>query len=153
MAQITYRDFVRLFGITPGADDELVPWLSVKEDGVYVKRLPDGHGLTHTEWLVITESMSGDFDRPEIRFPCSLDQFEKFVDFHGLRGAFDESELPVDEPKARRGGKKALSADQEMEIVRRYDRGYGESVNRLYKSFDVSRPTIDKALKAAKVKG
>lgn len=153
MAQITYMDFIRLFRLTPGTDDELAPWLSVREDGVYVTRPPDGHGLNYAEWQAITESMSGDFNKPEIGFPCSLDDFWKFVDMHGLRGDFDEEELPVDEPKAGRGGKKALSTDQEMEIVRRHARGHGESVNRLSKAFDVSRPTIDKALKAAKVMG
>lgn len=153
MARITYRDFIRLFKLTPGTDDEPAPWLSVREDGVYVKRPPDGHGLNYAEWQAITESMSGDFNVPEIRFPCSLNQFEKFVDFHRLRGTYDEAELPADEPKAERGGKKALNASQESEIVKRYSRGHGESVRKLAAEFGVSRPTIDNALKAAKVKG
>ncbi len=112
MARITYRDFIRLFNFTPGTDDELAPWLSVREDGVYVRRPPDGHGLTHTEWLVITESMSDDFDVPEIRFPCSLDEFERFVAMHGLRGDLDESGLPVDEPEVGNSGDAPECSDE-----------------------------------------
>lgn len=152
MAQITYMDFIRLFRLTPGTDDELAPWLSVREDGVYVKRPPDGHGLNYAEWQAITESMSGDFNKPEIGFPCSLDEFWKLVTVHGLRGDFDEAELPEDERSTRRGGEEALSATQESEIVRRYSRGRGESVRQLAGAFGVSRPTIDKTLKAANVK-
>lgn len=51
------------------------------------------------------------------------------------------------------GTQKKLTSAQEAELVALYDRGRGESVNQLAVQFGVSRPTIDKALKRAGVKG
>lgn len=48
---------------------------------------------------------------------------------------------------------KKLSPDDDREIARLYDRGHGRSVSKLATDYKVSRPTIDKALKRAGVKG
>ena len=111
MARITYRDFILLFSFTPGGEDEFDPALDVRADGVYVKPLPDRRDLSHEDALALTRSMSGDFSVPEIRFPCSLDDLEKFVDFHGLRGYIDAFKmarwLPTNKEAAKAVGPRA----------------------------------------------
>ncbi|RYH62898.1 MAG: hypothetical protein EON54_08915 [Alcaligenaceae bacterium] len=56
------------------------------------------------------------------------------------------------EPVVKRGTPKALTEEQEAEIVRLYQCGRGMSVNKLARQFYVSRRTIDEALGAAGVK-
>lgn len=55
-------------------------------------------------------------------------------------------------PAANKGTPKALTAEQEAEIVRLFNRGRGLKPGALGKQFNVSRPTIDKALRRANVK-
>ncbi|QBM27965.1 hypothetical protein [Hydrogenophaga pseudoflava] len=50
------------------------------------------------------------------------------------------------------GTRPSLSDDQKAEVVRRYDRGRGESVRSMAIEFGVSRNVIDRALRAAGIK-
>lgn len=55
-------------------------------------------------------------------------------------------------PGGQHGTPSKLNEAQRAEIVRRYNRGRGESVNALAGKYGVSRPTIDKVLQQAGIK-
>lgn len=59
---------------------------------------------------------------------------------------------PQAAPVAHHSTPSKLTEDDKTEIVRRYNRGRGESVNKLAQQFGVSRPTIDKVLTHAGIK-
>ena len=100
---IDYSAFVHLFSV--GDPDEWGPTLSVRPDGVYVRPPPSDVYLTPSERAELSRSMSGAFDIPEVRFPCTLGELEHLADFHGLRGYLDAFEL------ARWIGEKSAASD------------------------------------------
>lgn len=73
---------------------------------------------------------------------------QRYAKLRGLSKPADSTPAPV----VSRGTLKALTDEQEAEIVRLYHRGRGMSVNALANAYRVSRPTIDKALRQAGVK-
>lgn len=56
--------------------------LTVKNDGVYVKTPPAR--LTPEETEVVTRHTTGNLNEPTLVFPCSINEFENFLETHCL---------------------------------------------------------------------
>lgn len=63
------------------------------------------------------------------------------------------ADMASNEPDTSKGTPPKLTEADKAEILRLYNRGRGESVNALAKRLHVSRPTIDKVLQRAGIKG
>lgn len=84
---VGYADFVLLCQVNdPDTWDDA---LSVREDGVYVKPLTDDCAISPEERAVLAQHPSGNLNDPALRFPCTLDDLQRFLDEHGAYGCID----------------------------------------------------------------
>lgn len=103
----------------------------------------------------------------EIVSRAAIHRFVSLMAEHGFKSCYDfgpigkagsphevghQAQAATPTPVVSRGTPRALTNEQEIEIVRLYDRSRGASVNSLAKRFGVSNPTIDKVLKRAGIK-
>ncbi|AXK39969.1 hypothetical protein [Crenobacter cavernae] len=89
--QIDYAAFVKLCRVQPPT--EWAPGFHVKHDGVYVTPAPDDVLLTPTERAGLAWHPTGDLTRPALRFPCSLNELQDFLDDSGNYPVIDSFEM------------------------------------------------------------
>ena len=97
---VRYEDFKRLLRVPDGEEDgEWTPWLSVREDGVYLK-LPEESALLTTAELMAAFDFLEDVDFARVKrnpkvlaFRCDLSDLEAFVEGYGLSGAINAFDL------------------------------------------------------------
>ena len=90
--QIEYADFVRLCNVND--HDDWLPFLSVQLNGVWVK--PPTYQdtmLSGREISGLSEHPQKDLSKPALSFPCSLTEFEDFLQWSGGSGYVNQNEL------------------------------------------------------------
>lgn len=135
-------------------DGKLTRGINMPTEFSYGGRIKPGHKVEC--WLE-------DADVPPSAFLFHVDDLEKLVHAPHADPTGQVPETlpsaphagiakPAQTPSVNRGTPKALTDEQEAEVVRLYDGSKGMSVNALAKRFGVSNPTINKVLKKANVK-
>ncbi|PLX94057.1 MAG: hypothetical protein C0621_06085 [Desulfuromonas sp.] len=85
---IGYAEFVVLLDVEYPA--EIIPGLCLREDGVWVMNDYDECPLAPAERAALTEHPLNDRTKPVLKFPCSVQAFDDFLNFSGMRGALRE---------------------------------------------------------------
>lgn len=88
MKKIGYSDFIRICQIE--RVDTWCDWLSLREDGVYVKKPDDDVALTPDERAVLTEHPTGNLDEPALSFPCDISTLKDFLEKQEIGGVIDD---------------------------------------------------------------
>lgn len=89
--KIGHSDFVKLCRVED--TEKWLAWLSVLEDGVYVKSPPANIGIGYGERAVLTEHPTGNLNEPALRFPCTLPQLQAFLEQYGGYGSIDAFDM------------------------------------------------------------
>lgn len=173
--EIGYSDFVKLCRVND--PEEWVGWLSIRADGAYVKTPPDG--LDHNERAALSAHPTGNLAEPALKFPCTLRQFQIFLDEQGVYGcidAFDMADWVADQLARTSGVEKTkvpASAEKPISTTERktlltiigivVEKGYGRDLSKPYecateiqkdadtKGIKISDDTIAAKLKEAAV--
>ena len=77
--KISYSDFIRLCRVKDPKDWE--PGIEVMPDGVWIIPPKDDDLLTPGERATLSENPQKDLSKPALPFPCSLNEFEKFLEW------------------------------------------------------------------------
>jgi|GEM_PF-1973465 len=86
---VGYSDFTKLCRVSDPEDWGLC--LSIREDGVYLKELPAG--LEPAERAALSVHPTGNLKDPVLRFPCTVDQLQFFLEEHGGYGSIDPFDM------------------------------------------------------------
>jgi hypothetical protein len=117
--QITYADVWKLLQITDR--DKVADNIRLREDGLYID---DPAGEVHTldphEHALLAEHPTGDFSRPALSFPVSLEKFAAFLEEYGPYGRVDwlqaaewaaergSSDMPSEKPRSESASTKDI---------------------------------------------
>ncbi len=88
MKKIGYSDFIRICQIE--RVDTWCDWLSLREDGVYIKKPDDDFVLTPDERAVLTEHPTGNLNEPALSFPCDVSTLMNFLEKQAIGVAIDD---------------------------------------------------------------
>lgn len=86
---IGYSDFAKLCRVED--PENWVDWLTVRKDGIYVKEPPSG--LTPDERAVLSQHSTGNLETPVLSFPCTLPEFQAFLEKQAVYGCLDPFDL------------------------------------------------------------
>jgi len=87
--ELSIIDIKEYFNVEDGEEDG--GWqdtLRFEESGIYFKEIKGASDLSPEEYESIYGTIRN-FDRPILSLPCGLEEFENFVQIHGLYGAID----------------------------------------------------------------
>ena len=107
---IDYEDFIRLCRVIPEMNAELpesmkasiteaalnggwAPWITIRRDGVYFRPPERQNGLGDAEIAAIYDCPITDPETPALRFPCSFEKFEKFLEEYSLYPSVDPFDM------------------------------------------------------------
>ncbi|UYO95037.1 hypothetical protein [Pollutimonas sp. M17] len=91
MKKIGYSDFIRICQIE--CVDTWCDWLSLRKDGVYIKKPDDGVELTPDERAVLTEHPTGNLNEPALSFPCDISTLMAFLESQEIGVDIDDAYL------------------------------------------------------------
>lgn len=91
MIIIGYDDFLRLCRLDN--PKKFGAGFKLKTDGVWVDPPSDDVDLFFEERATLSEHPSHDLSKPALAFPCSLEEFNAFILWGGLKGIVDQSML------------------------------------------------------------
>jgi hypothetical protein len=89
--KIGYSDFVKLCRVDNPED--WCSWLLVKGDGVYVKVPPGDVLMTSEERAGLSEHPTGNLAELALRFPCTLNELQAFLEDQGVYGCIDAFDM------------------------------------------------------------
>lgn len=92
--KIHLEDFKRLCRVEDGEEDGAwTPWLSVREDGVYLKIPDESYFETFPELRIAYEFPASDPSQPVLKWGCSVEDFERFLEDYSVYGCVDPFDL------------------------------------------------------------
>jgi hypothetical protein len=89
IVKLSIIDIKDFFNVQDGEEDGV--WqdsLRFEKDGIYYKKIKDATNL-HSEEFKSIYGVNPDFDEPILHCPCTLEEFERFVQVQGLYGTID----------------------------------------------------------------
>lgn len=109
---VHYSDFVLLCRVRD--PENLEPNYVLKIDGIYVKDIPANVDLEPSERAALTEHPTGDLTQPCLKFPCSMEELQNFLEYSGMYGCIDPFDMH-DWTKAKDSTNSVSSKNQSSE--------------------------------------
>jgi len=91
LINIGYAEFIKLCRVDDVHD--WMPCLEIRHDGVWVIPPEDDLLLTPNERAILSQHPDKDLTRPSLSFPCSLKEFQNFLEDVGCYGCVDAFDM------------------------------------------------------------